>query len=365
MGVLPLDSQNTKMNMDTEVRSRRLLQGVLLVALLLILIPASAQYATPAALVGKASLHPHQVAVVINESFPGSHEVGEYYLHARGIPAKNLIRLNFPASSRSIGTDEFMRLREEIVRQLDASIQAVVLVWTTPYAVACNAITSAFSLGVETELCQHSCSPTRPNPYFNSRATRPYQDAGVRLAMLLPVVSVEKAKALIERGIASDGVRPRAKAFFLKTSDAARSSRSRYFPKSTEILSPALSIRTLEADEIESENEIILYHTGAVSVPKLDTLRFLPGAIADHLTSSGGDLLGNAQMSSLRWLEAGATASFGTVSEPCNYWQKFPNSVVLLNHYLSGITLIEAYWRSVAWPAQGLFIGEPLAAPYR
>ncbi|HEU4845882.1 MAG TPA: TIGR03790 family protein, partial [Burkholderiaceae bacterium] len=30
-----------------------------------------------------------------------------------------------------------------------------------------------------------------------------------------------------------------------------------------------------------------------------------------------------------------------------------------------GATAIEAYWRSVAWPAQGLFIGEPLAAPYR
>jgi uncharacterized protein (TIGR03790 family) len=159
--------------------------------------------------------------------------------------------------------------------------------------------------------------------------------------------------------------RVRAKAFFLKTSDAARSSRARFFPKSTEILSPPVSIRTQDADYIESENDIILYHTGAVTVPKLDSLRFLPGAIADHLTSSGGDLLGSGQMSSLRWLEAGATGSYGTVSEPCNHWQKFPNSAMLLKHYLSGATLIEAYWRSVAWPAQGLFIGEPLAAPYR
>jgi len=36
----------------------------------------------------------------------------------------------------------------------------------------------------------------------------------------------------------------------------------------------------------------------------------------------------------------------------------------LLKHYLSGETAVEAYWKSVAWPAQGLFIGEPLAAPY-
>jgi hypothetical protein len=26
--------------------------------------------------------------------------------------------------------------------------------------------------------------------------------------------------------------------------------------------------------------------------------------------------------------------------------------------------LIEAYWKSVAWPGQGIFIGEPLARPF-
>jgi hypothetical protein len=31
---------------------------------------------------------------------------------------------------------------------------------------------------------------------------------------------------------------------------------------------------------------------------------------------------------------------------------------------LAGETAIEAYWKSVSWPAQGVVIGEPLAAPY-
>ncbi len=69
-------------------------------------------------------------------------------------------------------------------------------------------------------------------------------------------------------------------------------------------------------------------------------------------------------MSALRWLEAGATGSYGTVVEPCNYVTKFPRPDILLNYYLQGETLIEAYWKSVAWPSEGLFIGEPLAAPY-
>jgi hypothetical protein len=44
---------------------------------------------------------------------------------------------------------------------------------------------------------------------------------------------------------------------------------------------------------------------------------------------------------------------------------KFPYVPVLMAHYLAGETLVEAYWKSVAMPGQGLFIGEPLAAPFR
>jgi uncharacterized protein (TIGR03790 family) len=91
----------------------------------------------------------------------------------------------------------------------------------------------------------------------------------------------------------------------------------------------------------------------------------MPGAVADHLTSFGGDLLGNGQMSVLRWLEAGATGSYGTVVEPCNLLEKFPHPAVLMTRYLRGETLIEAYWKSVLMPGQGIFVGEPLAAPFR
>jgi hypothetical protein len=109
---------------------------------------------------------------------------------------------------------------------------------------------------------------------------------------------------------------------------------------------------------------VLFYFTGASQVPHLESLRFAPGALADHLTSFGGDLLGIRQMSSLRWLEAGATASYGTVSEPCNHPQKFPAPEIAMRHYATGATAIEAYWKSVAWPGEGLFIGEPLARPF-
>jgi uncharacterized protein (TIGR03790 family) len=109
----------------------------------------------------------------------------------------------------------------------------------------------------------------------------------------------------------------------------------------------------------------MFYFTGVVVVNGLETLRFMPGAIADHLTSSGGNLTDSSQMSAMRWLEAGATGSYGTVVEPCAMTQKFPFPAVVVAHYLQGETLIEAYWKSVLMPGQGIFIGEPLAAPFR
>jgi uncharacterized protein (TIGR03790 family) len=187
----------------------------------------------------------------------------------------------------------------------------------------------------------------------------------MRLAMLLPVQSPEAARALIDRGVAADGAMPRGTAYLLATADAQRSVRARFFPKAMKLATPPVTIAPLRADYVRDRSDVVLYLTGAVTVPHLETLKFLPGALADHLTSFGGDLLGSGQMSSLRWLDAGATASYGTVSEPCNHWQKFPHPGVLLKHYLAGASAVEAYWKSVAWPAQGVFIGEPLASPYR
>jgi len=66
----------------------------------------------------------------------------------------------------------------------------------------------------------------------------------------------------------------------------------------------------------------------------------------------------------LSWIEAGATASYGTTSEPYSHLAKFPHPQLLLMFYVQGASALEAYWKSVAWPQQGLFVGEPLAAPF-
>jgi uncharacterized protein (TIGR03790 family) len=310
-------------------------------------------------------LHPAQLAVIINDADPLSVQVGEYYRVARQIPPQNMIHVHIPNAPHNLSRAAFAKLKQEIDAQLTPAMQALLMVWTAPYGVECNSITSAMTLGFDAQQCVKTCAPGKPSPYFNALTRQPFSEFGIRPSMLLPTESFEQAKALIDRGVQSSFRVYPSTAYYLITADAARNSRAAYFPRSGAIPQKKLVIKTLRQDSLIDAADVMIYQTGAVSVPHLETLRFQAGALADHLTSAGGDLLGKSQMSSLRWLDAGATASYGSVSEPCNYWQKFPNSSVLLKHYLMGETAIEAYWKSVAWPAQGVFIGEPLAAPYR
>jgi len=187
--------------------------------------------------------------------------------------------------------------------------------------------------------------------------------------------------ALIDRGVAADGQLGKlgglpANAVFVSTHDRARNVRAPLFPREGPLLGRMTQVIRVEegaepAPAASQEattaplKQVVLYQTGAAIITNMAAIGWLPGALADHLTSSGGHLLDRqGQTSALEWLEAGATASYGTVSEPCNHTQKFPHPEVLLAHYLQGVTALEAYWRSVAWPAQGVFVGEPLAAPY-
>jgi len=184
--------------------------------------------------------------------------------------------------------------------------------------------------------------------------------------MMLAGRSFRDVKKLIDRGVASDHTFPRGTGYLVSTSDAARNVRASVYPEIIDrYMQTPFDIRLVKANFIQNRKNVLFYFTGIVRVAALDSISFAPGAIADHLTSAGGYLTGGGdQMSSLRWLEAGATASYGTVSEPCNYPQKFPQPEIVIDRYLHGERLIEAYWKSVAWPGQGVFIGEPLADPF-
>jgi hypothetical protein len=226
-------------------------------------------------------------------------------------------------------------------------------------------ITSALTFGFDKSWCSaHRCAPTRHSPYFRYRGAAPYQDLGIRPTMSIAAASFADARALIERGVAADATQPPGTAYLVSTNDKARNVRSVYYPRIVDAMQGWIDTQVVETDALRDRHDVLFYFTGKIRVNGLDTLTFRPGAVADHLTSAGGQLTGTGQMSALRWLQAGATGSFGAVVEPCNLLGKFPNPGILIDSYTAGGTLIEAYWKSVQQPGEGIFIGEPLAAPF-
>lgn len=309
-------------------------------------------------------LKPEQVAVIVNETVLESVRIGEYYARRRGIPDSNLIRVRFPVSGANLPRGSFQNLRDAVLRQTPADVQAYAVAWTQPYRVDCMSITSALAFGFDEAYCSKSCGTTKASPLYGSPSHAPFTDFKMRPAMLLAGGGFDAVKRTIDRGVMADSSFPKGTAYLLKTNDANRSVRAATFDATVKELGGGFRIQTLQANSIKGKKDVLFYFTGLTEVPDLPSLRFLPGAIADHLTSTGGVLIGGSQMSSLRWLEAGATGSYGTVVEPCNHLQKFPLPAMVMWRYGEGDSLLEAYWKSVAWPGEGLFIGEPLARPF-
>jgi uncharacterized protein (TIGR03790 family) len=343
---------------------------------ILLAIGRLAQSFAPTAVPDSASspLEARHLALVINAADPLSEAIGTRYVQARGLRPTQVIRVRFPPGRLALSAVEFQSLYLQVKRQTPPETQAYALAWAAPWRVECVSITSAFAFGQVRSRCGDTCRTTPLNPYYaRGDVRRPWSALGLRPTMLLAATTPEGGRALIERGLAADGTAPPGTAYLLSTSDPARNRRAERYASLLRSSPPGFLVRVLRGDGIRGVRDVMLYITGLKVVPDLGSNRFRPGAVGDHLTSFGGMLTGpsgrstdggNGQMSALRWLEAGASGSYGTVVEPCNHPAKFPDPGLLLSYYRRGDTLIESYWRSVAMPDQGVFIGEPLARPW-
>jgi len=307
---------------------------------------------------------PENLGVIVNDADPESLRIADYYMEKRSIPAKNLLHVRFKPGEEIMRPEVFRTLQAEVDALTPKNVQAYVLTWMAPYRVGCMSITTAFAAGFNAAFCVEGCKPTRVSPYFDSDSRRPWDDFGWRPTIMLAGKTFADVQALIDRGIASDHTNPGGTGYLVSTSDRARNARARYYQGILLMQSDRFRIKVVQSDTLKYRSDVMFYFTGLAKVPDIASNHFLPGAIADHLTSSGGKLTGSGQMSSLRWLEAGATGSFGAVVEPCAFVQKFPRPDMVINRYLNGETLLESYWKSVEMPGQGVFIGEPLATPF-
>jgi uncharacterized protein (TIGR03790 family) len=331
------------------------------------------------------------VIVVVNQNSTNSVQLGNDYCEQRGVPPQNVFRMtNWTGGAIEWSRGDFETcLRNPLLAMLAVcgltnQATCVVLSMDIPYRVAdggsYNSTTSALFYGFKTNAAAPPCLSgypgcSLPDASSNSYAfselpfgEAPPNTAGTNsfLAMMLTDNTLAGAELILSRGVASDSTFPTQAVYLAKTSDTAR------------------NVRFVEFDNaifdthIRCDNSLVLADTNSTSFTNLLGLltglanlslpanAFVPGAMGDSLTSYGGGIGpgdSGGQTTLLAFLEAGAAGSYGTITEPCNYPQKFPSP---LDYFYQnrGFCLAESYYQSIQNPYQGLLVGEPLSAPF-
>lgn len=140
------------------------------------------------------------MGLVINTADPYSVAVGAYYQQKRHIPPEQVLRLELPVRN-SLSEAEFEQLDTRIRAHMGPQVQALALAWTQPFAVECNGITAAVTLGFEPcAPTQNTCDLHKASRYFNAAPAKPFTELGLRPSMLLASRSIHSAKAMIDRG---------------------------------------------------------------------------------------------------------------------------------------------------------------------
>lgn len=327
--------------------------------------------ATPALAIG-----PHNVLIITGENSLEALTIANYYREKRGIPAVNVVRLpSGLTTSAHIDYNVFRTyFMDAVKKHIERySLKDRIAVWTTtpamPHVVQGeNGLSGLIYFG---KFQVPSKDPRAPgtfedrNKYFDQMRAFGAPDGGEGgyLHMRLDAGSLEGTKLLIDRSIRADGSFPKGTVYFSE-GEGPRASRR-------DMIAPAMqwlemmhikSIRKPGASLTGADN-VIGWQTGIATLnPALNT--YLPGALADHLTSFGGQLtMLRGQTPAIEFIKAGCSATYGTVAEPYNYPAKFPLPQLFV-FYGMGFTAVESYWQSVLWPQQGVFIGDPLTRPF-
>lgn len=306
-----------------------------------------------------------RVLVVANSLSPGSLELASQYRHSRNLPPLNLLTVTTPIAT-TIDPAQFQETILKPLRQrlklLDAeAIDAVVLCRDVPYRVGTVSATTAIMFDGEANI--------RPaHGYFRQEcafdASIPFHGEKRRLATVLSGYSAADALALLDNSrVRYAAARDAGRVYFCDGA-GPRGVRNAQIPAAIAMLATA-GVRCDHVPEaqVRGREDILVLCTGAETV-QLAGNRFVPGALADNLTSFGGCLLDPAgQTSILAFIQYGACGAYGTLSEPTNDLKRWAD-YTLPARYLAGATLGEAYLQTVRDWRFGVVVGDPLAAPF-
>jgi len=324
--------------------------------------------------------------VVVNQTSSNSCELGNYFCERRQVPPENVLRINWSGDNTLWSSNDFqtnlvtplldMLASRHLTNQIDYVVLAMDIPFQTSFGPTINGTTSALFYGSRLGLGSGSDPLGVTNSYAASEAVfrqaLPVGAPGYSfLATMITADSLARAEQLVDQGVESDGTFPQQPVILEKSSDTVRNIRYLYVGPGTGFDNAIFNIDVLGISSILRTNSDLVswpggclgFETGLAqfSVPPGT---FAAGAIADSLTSFGGVIFGpNTQTNLLAFIDAGAAGSYGTVAEPNNDTQKFPNPQVYF-YQARGFSLAESYYQSIDAPYLGLMVADPLAAPF-
>ena len=329
---------------------------------------------------------PYNTLFVANANSRDSRQLAAYYARVHGLPEANVCMIHVDPHKPSIPLAEFeTSIRQPVLDHLERSglagqINFIVLGMDIPTRVNYfNSVTAALFYGYKAkqpDAPQCNIAPGSVNQYYASEraysAAAGWNHTNMPIVFALTAPDLKTAKAVVDRAAESLANPPPADALFCLhgSGDSARNVRHRTYARAAAPFAwtgGASAIDVRLASTVPPDRPVALYMGGLAYIPTNfpGAIRFAPGAIADHLTSCGGMVPDPClnQSTVWDWFRLGATASYGTVSEPCAFEAKFPDPMIAF-WYRRGFTAGEALAMSVCNPYQGLFAGDPLAAPF-
>ena len=163
-------------------------------------------------------------------------------------------------------------------------------------------------------------------------------------------------------GKVSDHKGVRSGIYFIKSDDVRSKCRDWLYESVQDMIKMKGVTPTITTNFPVGAEHVMGIMMGAEKVDPSKIKSFMPGAMAEHLTSWAGEFQ-KKQTKMTEWIKAGATATCGAVVEPFANPNKFPSSTFFF-HYVSGSTMMESFYESIACPLQILLLGDPLAKPY-
>ena len=343
------------------------------------------------------ALGPHEVLVLVNANSPASGRVAREFASLHQVPEVNLVSLNVARGKAKVPlamspqqfTEEIWQPALRAVRERGIGDHILAWAYSVDFPVrvdtdppvsilgltfARNRLPDAKSVGEGTYLSALFAGPSGLGGVEFGAQSLDAQKEWLGDDTPLPSMALgyigdrgntlDEVIGALRRGAASGTTPPSGTVYFVSTPDIRSKCRQWQFDGARGQLTMAGVPAVITNAFPSGRQDIIGIMLGAETVdPAQGRCRYLPGAVADNLTSFGAAFDAPDQTKVSAWIAAGASAAAGAVTEPLAAWPKFP-SARLFVYWASGCALIESYYQSIRCPFQLLIVGDPLASPW-